>query len=108
MSNLSAKEQGAITSPEVLGRLAHLNACYEYTYPGLRYITFANGRNRAAIAEEIEDVLGIEHSLQSGEPPLQMFEAVDVGGKKWIDELNRAVQDVGRIAKNRLKSLGVE
>jgi len=114
LSDLSAKEQGAsntatiATPPDVLHRLAHLNACYERTYPGLRYITFVNGRSRAAIAEEIEDVLGIAHSLEGGEPPLESFEAVDVGGNRWKDELDRATQDVGRIAKSRLKALGVE
>ncbi len=68
LSALSAQEQGATatvdsTPPEVLGRLRHLNACYEAQYPGLRYITFVNGRSRAAIAREMEDVLGIEPSL---------------------------------------------
>ncbi|EEB92911.1 hypothetical protein MPER_08507 [Moniliophthora perniciosa FA553] len=57
LSVLSAKEQGAALSPstpsvtpEVLARLAHLNACYEKRYPGLRYIIFVNGRSRAAVA----------------------------------------------------------
>jgi len=113
LSNFSAKEQGASTTatatpPDVLRRLAHLNACYEYTYPCLRYITFVNGRSRATIAEEIEDVLGIEHSLEGGEPPIERLEPVDVGGDRWKDELDRATQDVGRIAKSRLKMLGVE
>ena len=67
-----------------------------------------NGRSRAAIVKEIEDVLGIEHSLEAGNPPLEKFEAVDVGGSKWKSELNRATQDVGRIAKSRLKALAAE
>jgi 2-oxo-4-hydroxy-4-carboxy--5-ureidoimidazoline (OHCU) decarboxylase len=86
----------------------YLNACYERTYPGLRYISFVNGRSRAAIAAEIEDVLGIEHSLDSEEPALETFEAADVGGNRWKGELDRATKDVGRIAKSRLKSLGAE
>jgi len=115
LSNLSAKEQGASTAttttatpPDVLRRIAYLNTCYVRTYPGLRYITFVNGRSRAAIAEEIEDVLGIEHSLEGGEPPLENFKAFEVGENRWKDELGRAMLDVGRIAKNRLKVLGVE
>jgi 2-oxo-4-hydroxy-4-carboxy--5-ureidoimidazoline (OHCU) decarboxylase len=113
LSNLSAKEQGASTTtiatqPDVLRRLAHLNACYERTYPGLRYITFVNGRSRAAIAEEIEDVLGIDHSLESGEPPVEKFKSANVGGDRWKGELDRATTDVGRIAKSRLKAMGVE
>lgn len=112
LSTLSAKEQGgpgvAPTPPEVLARLAHLNACYEAKYPGLRYITFVNGRSRQAIAEEIEDLLGFEHSLSAGEPDLNAIERVDVGGELWEGELRRAVNDVGRIAKSRLAALGVK
>jgi 2-oxo-4-hydroxy-4-carboxy--5-ureidoimidazoline (OHCU) decarboxylase len=112
LSNLSAKEQGttgsASTPPEVLTRLAHLNACYEAKYPGLRYITFVNGRSRHAIAEEMEDFLGFKHSLSPDEPALRGAESVDVGGEVWILELRRAVDDIGRIAKSRLTSLGVE
>lgn len=113
LSSLSAKEQGAIpavapTPPEVLARLGHLNACYERQYPGLRYITFVNGRSRAAIAEEMEGVLGIEHSLSPDEPTVDGFEAVHVGKDEWAAELNRAVGDVGLIAKSRLKALDVE
>lgn len=108
LSHLSAKEQAAVaTPPEVLARLAHLNACYERRYPGLIYITFVNGRTRAAIAEEMEDVLGIEHSLDPSSPPLQSFEPIHVDREQWRSELERAVIDVGRIAKSRLKALGV-
>ncbi|KAL0953546.1 hypothetical protein HGRIS_004768 [Hohenbuehelia grisea] len=113
LSALSAKEQGsagaaAPTPPDVLGRLAHLNECYEQRYPGLRYITFVNGRSRAAIALEMEEVLAIEHSLSPTEPPVSSFEPVEVEGDTWVAELTRAVVDVGRIAKSRLKSLGVD
>lgn len=115
LSNLSAAEQGATatvnpTPPEVLARLKHLNACYEAQYPGLRYITFVNGRSRAAIAEEMEDVLGTEHSHSPDKPPVDVFgsNAYDQGDEKWMSELKRAVEDVGKIAKSRLKALGVE
>lgn len=112
LSNLSAAEQGATavvnpTPPEVLARLKHLNACYEAEYPGLRYITFVNGRSRATIAEEMEDVLGIEHSRSPDEPPLAEFISKARGRRdeKWLSELKRAVEDVGRIAKSRLEKL---
>ena len=115
LSKLSAKEQGGnntntsrATPPEVLKRLEHLNACYQHVYPDLVYITFVNGRSRGAIAEEIEDVLGIEHSLVAGEPPVGELVVVERGETKWRSELNRAVVDVGKIAKSRLKGLGVE
>lgn len=115
LSKLSAKEQGGnntnasqATPPEVLARLAHLNACYEHVYPDLVYITFVNGRSRAAIAEEMEDALGIEHSLDVGKPPVRELAVVEKGEMKWRSELNRAVVDVGRIAKSRLKGLNIE
>lgn len=110
LSSLSAKEQGSTntaraTPPEVLARLAHLNACYERRYPGLRYITFVNGRSRAEIAVEIEDVLGIAHSLDEGTPAVESFEPIAVESAEWVAELKRAVVDVGRIAKSRLATL---
>ena len=109
LSKLSAKEQAAAaTPPEVLARLTHLNACYEYKYPGLRYITFVNGRTRAVIMEEMEDVLGFERSLSASEPAVESVKKVEVGGQDWKAELDRAVADVGRIAKSRLRTLGVE
>lgn len=109
LSVLSSKEQSGGTSqptpPEVLARLAHLNACYEHLYPGLRYITFVNGRSRAVIAEEIEDKLGIAHSLSPDEPSVESFVPIDQHSYIWREELGRAVEDVGRIAKSRLAKL---
>ncbi|KIP10007.1 hypothetical protein PHLGIDRAFT_280891 [Phlebiopsis gigantea 11061_1 CR5-6] len=109
LSALSAREQAAAaTPPAVLARLRHLNACYEQRYPGLIYITFVNGRSRTAIMYEMEDVLGLERSLSATEPEVSSLAAVEVGGQEWRGELERAVQDVGRIAKSRLASLGVQ
>jgi 2-oxo-4-hydroxy-4-carboxy--5-ureidoimidazoline (OHCU) decarboxylase len=110
LSNLSAKEQGAETTStatprEVLARLAHLNACYEQRYPGLRYITFVNGRSRAAIVEEMEVVLNVKHSLSSDEPPVESFEPVEVEGREWSAELDRAIEDVRKIALSRVAVL---
>jgi 2-oxo-4-hydroxy-4-carboxy--5-ureidoimidazoline (OHCU) decarboxylase len=108
LSALSANEQAAFaTPPEVLARLGHLNACYEHKFAGLTYITFVNGRSRADIAQEMEDALGIAHSLDPEQPPVESFEPVVVGDEMWKAELARAVVDVGRIAKSRLKALGV-
>lgn len=112
LSELSSREQGAQgvnpTSPEVLARLAHLNKLYEVKYPGLRYITFVNGRTHASIAEEMEDVLGIPHSLLPSEPDSECINPMNPSSKGWEEELNRAVHDIGSIAKNRLKVLGTE
>ncbi|KAF9820623.1 hypothetical protein IEO21_01326 [Rhodonia placenta] len=107
LSHLSAKEQAATaTPPEVLARLAHLNACYEHLYPGLRYITFVNGRSRAAIKDEMEGVLGVEPSLSASQPSASSIAVVQTGTKEWKDELERAVVDIGKIAQSRLKALG--
>ncbi|KAJ7695066.1 Oxo-4-hydroxy-4-carboxy-5-ureidoimidazoline decarboxylase [Mycena rosella] len=113
LSALSAKEQGATptvapTAPEVLARLAHLNACYERRYPGLRYITFVNGRSRAAIALEMEDVLGLPHSLSPDQPSVDEIAQIQPGAEAWRIELDRAVVDVGRIAKSRLGTMKIQ
>lgn len=111
LSKLSASEQGGIvvnpTPLVVLARLTHLNTCYEATYPGLRYITFVNGRSRAAIAEEMEDVLHIPHSLSAYEPAVESLAPVEPTSHDWRLELERAVHDIGCIAKNRLAALGL-
>jgi 2-oxo-4-hydroxy-4-carboxy--5-ureidoimidazoline (OHCU) decarboxylase len=111
LSKLSAKEQGSggvvPTSPEVLARLSHLNACYEIRYPGLRYITFVNGRTRLEIAEEMEDMLCLAHSLSPDNPPFDTIYPVDNASEEWKRELDRAVLDIGLIAKSRLRALGV-
>jgi hypothetical protein len=110
LSAMSASEQARqAASPEVLARLAHLNACYEHRYPGLVYITFVNGRSRAAIAEEMEDRLGIAHSLSPDDPPISdnAFEPIPMDSPEWNAELGRAVQDVSNIALRRLLMLHV-
>ncbi|OJA09746.1 hypothetical protein AZE42_01468 [Rhizopogon vesiculosus] len=120
LSALSAKEQsGGLsatarveTPPEVLERLGHLNACYEHVYFGLRYITFVDGRSRAAIATEMEDKLQLGHPLESypngpplNEPAPESLSCVMKGSEEWSNELGRAVDDVGRIAKSRQKTV---
>lgn len=110
LSTLSASEQGAQgvnhTPSEVLARLGQLNALYELKYPGLRYITFVNGRSRAAIAEEMETKLGLPHSLSDLDSQGDNLQPVEFDSEDWRSELHRAIYDVGRIAKNRLRALG--
>jgi len=98
----------APTPPEVLARLAHLNACYEAKYPGLRYIIFVNGRSRQEVAREMETLLELEHSLSPDEPVVTSIVPVEVGNDEWKNELDRAVHDIECIAKSRLKNLGVQ
>ncbi|KAJ3863534.1 Oxo-4-hydroxy-4-carboxy-5-ureidoimidazoline decarboxylase [Lentinula novae-zelandiae] len=114
LSTFSAKEQGTThptstpTPPKVLARLAHLNAYYERRYPKLVYIIFVNGRSRAEIVRVLEDHLGLEHSLSIDGPSLDAAVPVEIGSQTWLGELDRAVIDVGLIAKSRLRSLGVD
>ncbi|KAJ3477220.1 hypothetical protein NLI96_g10617 [Meripilus lineatus] len=107
LSQLSSKEQASVeTPPQVLARLEHLNACYEFRFPGLRYITFVNGRTRAQIMEEMEDKLRIPRSLSPQEPEVESVGKVSIGGEEWISELERAVEDIASIARARLAALG--
>ena len=108
LSKLSAREQAAVaTPPQVLARLEHLNACYERCYPGLRYITFVNGRSRATIKDEMEDKLGLARSLSSKEPAVSSLKVISKEDKRWKKELERAVGDVGKIAESRVRGMGL-
>lgn len=103
LSKLSAAEQASkATPPEILARLEYLNAQYEKAFPGLRYITFVRGRSRAEIVPEMEALLGFKEGEEKG---------VGIylpGSPEWIDELERAIQDVRLIAKARLQAMGLE
>jgi len=105
LSALSASEQAAhATPPEVLARLLELNEEYERRYPGLRYITFVNGRSRKMIMVEMEEKLGISDDWEKGDSK----EIYRVGSEGWVSEVSRALHDIGRIAKSRLVALKVD
>jgi len=105
LSALSASEQAAhATPPEVLARLADLNEEYERRYPGLRYITFVNGRSRRMIMVEMEEKLGIGDEWKKGDSK----EVYQLGGQEWVSEVRRALKDIGNIAKARLVALKVD
>lgn len=97
-------------------RLAHLNQLYCKVYPGLRYITFVNGRTRAQIIPEFESVLGLPHSSVGKDepkiPPLNSAEADRMVKTsemvEWRKECDRGLQDVWLIGRARLKGLGLE
>ena len=134
MSKMSGKEQGGSTvTPNVvldrygltgryrltMGRLAHLNVLYCVTYPGLRYITFVNGRPRAAIVPEMEGVLDLPISPQPLPEDFSTREpAADSGGiqqrirdlesDEWKRECERGLGDVWRIGRARLTGLGLK
>jgi len=103
LSTLSKLEQAAkATPPEVLARLGYLNAHYERRYPGLIYITFVNGRSRTEIAQEMEGRLGLR---SEDAPTIDSVQPLTVEDSRWKHEVERAVDDVGKIAKKRLQSL---
>jgi 2-oxo-4-hydroxy-4-carboxy--5-ureidoimidazoline (OHCU) decarboxylase len=103
LSALSASEQAAhATPPEVLARLLELNEEYERRYPGLRYITFVNGRSRKMIMEEMEEKLGMGEAWEKGGDGKGVHR---LGSEEWVAEVRRALRDVGNIAKSRLVAL---
>jgi len=105
LSALSASEQAAhATPPEILARLSELNEEYERRYPGLRYITFVNGRSRKMIMEEMEEKLGIGGGWEKGDSK----EIHRLGSEEWVSEVRRALKDIGKIAKSRLVALKVD
>ncbi|TXT04227.1 hypothetical protein VHUM_04225 [Vanrija humicola] len=121
LSAHSAKEQGGVkpTPAVVLARLAHLNALYNGVFPGLRYITFVNGRTRAQIVPELEQAIGLPVSpvplpddFDTASPPLES-DAVralvrDPASDEWKTECDRAIADVWLIGHSRLKNMGLE
>ncbi|KAI9451841.1 Oxo-4-hydroxy-4-carboxy-5-ureidoimidazoline decarboxylase [Russula earlei] len=105
LSALSASEQAAhATPPEVLARLSELNEEYERRYPGLRYITFVNGRSRKMIMVEMEEKLGLGEDWRKGDSE----EVHGLGSEEWALEVRRALKDIGDIAKSRLVALKVD
>ncbi|KAF8498531.1 Oxo-4-hydroxy-4-carboxy-5-ureidoimidazoline decarboxylase [Russula emetica] len=105
LSALSASEQAAhATAPEILARLLELNEEYERRYPGLRYITFVNGRSRKMIMEEMEEKLGVGDGWEKGDSK----EVHPLGSEEWVSEVRRALKDIGEIAKSRLVALKVD
>jgi 2-oxo-4-hydroxy-4-carboxy--5-ureidoimidazoline (OHCU) decarboxylase len=106
LSALSASEQAAhATPPEVLARLSELNEEYERRYPGLRYITFVNGRSRKMIMLEMVEKLGMGGDDEGDDEKEIVYR---VGSDEWISEVRRALRDIGDIAKSRLAALKMD
>lgn len=91
-----------------------MNEVYCAVYPGLRYITFVNGRPRSAIVPEMEKLLNLpRHSLREGEETDQpAINSQDVKGRvkdqasdEWKRECDRCISDVWEIGRARLKTL---
>ncbi|KAL2800437.1 Oxo-4-hydroxy-4-carboxy-5-ureidoimidazoline decarboxylase [Aspergillus keveii] len=87
LSELSKKEQSQLNTgaEEEAEKLRLLNAEYEEKFPGLRFVTFVNGRSRDVIMEE-------------------MRARIDRGdGDREVEETIQAMCD---IAKDRARKLG--
>lgn len=52
----SQAEQAQLSTPEPAEteRLSQMNALYEETFPGLRYVVFVNGRSRSLILQDMQ------------------------------------------------------
>ncbi|TNY21095.1 putative OHCU decarboxylase protein [Rhodotorula diobovata] len=120
--NLSQASQGEqapkqgqqVTPGEVLKRLQVLNSLYEDAFPGLRFITFVNGRTRAEIVPEIESLLSLSlppPSPSTPEPRLSELRSrlrvSPAGSQAWRAELERGLRDMWAIAKDRVGKMGV-
>jgi 2-oxo-4-hydroxy-4-carboxy--5-ureidoimidazoline (OHCU) decarboxylase len=57
---------------DIAERLAQLNADYEAAFPGLRYVTFVNGRPRPVIMEDMQ------RRIRSGDLRQEKFDAIQV------------------------------
>ncbi|GAA5899928.1 hypothetical protein JCM6882_007004 [Rhodosporidiobolus microsporus] len=98
-----------VTPGEVLKRLQNLNSLYEQAFPGLRYITFVNGRSRAEIIPELEGLLTLSlppPSPSSAEPKLgdlrTKLRVYPTGSGPWRVELKRGLQAMWDIAHSRV------
>ncbi|CEJ58611.1 Putative WD repeat protein [Penicillium brasilianum] len=86
LSELSKKEQAQLNTgaEEQAEKLLALNAEYEEKFPGLRFVTFVNGRSREVIMEE-------------------MRQRIDRADKE--KEITEAIQAMCDIAKDRARKL---
>lgn len=102
-----------------IGRLAHLNKIYSLLYSGLPYITFVNGRPRSAIVTEMEEHMQLPVSpdplpadYPTAQPPLDdpslKGRIATRSSDAWKLECERALQDIWRIARSRVASMGLE
>jgi len=75
----SAKEQGSDDDPEVLARLAELNADYEAKF-GFRFVVFVNGRPRREIVPILEERL---QRTREEELTTAVDELVQIAVNRW-------------------------
>lgn len=116
MSQSSQSEQKATeVDRDADTALAQLNLIYERRYPSLRYVTYVNGRPRAAIADELGGFLGkptLDQAPSEIDPEVPSKEEVEwadklatpvaeKGGEAWEKELSRGIDALLEIAMDR-------
>ncbi|BFZ59550.1 hypothetical protein YB2330_000561 [Saitoella coloradoensis] len=95
----SQSEQSSLGGgPDETQALAQLNREYEDIFPGLRYVTFVNGRLRGEIMEDMRERIG-KGRKRVGEG------AVDVRDTVWRGEVVDAIEAMCKIAGDRVKKL---
>lgn len=86
--------------------LDRLNNLYESRYPGLAFVTHVAGRSRAAVADELEGLLGPEVVAPGVSPDLFPSHLVVVEGSlAWQKELQRGYDALWRIALDRASKM---
>ncbi|ODQ54321.1 hypothetical protein SAICODRAFT_29485 [Saitoella complicata NRRL Y-17804] len=98
-STHSQSEQSSLGGgPDETQALVQLNREYEDTFPGLRYVTFVNGRSRGEIMEDMRE--RIEGGRRGGGAV-----AVAVRDTVWRGEVEDAIEAMCEIAGDRVKKL---
>lgn len=88
---------------------------YEEQYPGLKYVIFVNGRTRQEIVTLLEAHLGIENTVvpltEASRPRISMPTSpprvVEVDSDEWKSEVDRGINDIWSIARDRLKKQNI-
>lgn len=71
-------------------------------FPLAASITFVAGRTRAQISQEMETLLGLSEDEQpDGQSPPSLGPTDDL----WEQELTRAIDDIGKIAQDRVSKM---
>ncbi|KZT53398.1 hypothetical protein CALCODRAFT_440137 [Calocera cornea HHB12733] len=104
LSALSATEQRSTETvdPVVQEQLIILNGAYEMKFPGLRYVTWVNGRTKAQVAEEMKGMLEVR-TVESIDPSIIVPHTP--GSPEWVEELDRGAEATMNIAKDRTNKI---
>ena len=89
-----------------LSGLARLNDLYEKRFPGLAFVTYVAGRPRAAVADELEQLLGKEVTDSKVDPNAFPSKLVfKEESKQWHEEFTRGLDALWQIANDRASKM---